>query len=72
MVWKDVQIVHHSPRRRLPLQRGPDSLYAAIEWNANDECDVEPIDVLVPIGFGNGRVCDVWLPRVIASASVWF
>ena len=40
--------------------------------NANDEEDIEPIDVTVPVGFRHGLVCDVNFRGVIISISVGF
>ena len=48
----------------------PQGLYAAIERNANDQGDIEPINVFVPICFGHGRFCDVWLLGVIFRVPV--
>lgn len=64
------EIVCNSEQSRLPLDRRPDSLNATIERNADNESDIEPIDVLVPIGLSNRRVSDMGFLGVVAPASV--
>ena len=65
------KIIHHSAHSRLPLQGRPNGLYAAIDWDTHDEGDIEPVDMLVPVGFGHGCIGDVRFPGIIISASVW-
>lgn len=40
--------------------------------NANDEEDIEPVDMTVPVGFCHGLVCDVYLLGIIISIPVGF
>ena len=46
-------------------------MYAAIERYPNDEHNVEPVDVLIPVLPRNGKLCDVWLLWVIGFVAVW-
>ena len=64
------EIVCNSEQGRPPLHGRPNSLNAAIERNADDESDIEPIDVLMPIGLGDRRVGDMGLLGVVTPASV--
>lgn len=43
----------------------PEGGDAAGEGNADDENDIEPVDVLIPVLAGEWRLGDVWLARVI-------
>jgi len=58
------EVVQDSPDGSLELERDPESLDAAIDGNAHDESDVEPVDMLVPVrsrhrGFGDVRFLGV-------------
>ena len=44
------EIISNAPYGGLPIQRRPESSDAANQWDANDQVDVKPIDMLVPIG----------------------
>lgn len=44
------EIVSNTPYGGLPIQRRPESSDAANERDANDQIDVKPIDMLVPVG----------------------
>jgi hypothetical protein len=62
------EIVHNSPDGSLELERNPDGLDAAIDWDAKNEEDVQPVDVLVPVvashgGIGNMDLLSVRRPR---------
>ena len=60
------EVVNHSEESCLPPHWRPEGLDAAIERNTDYQCDVEPIDMLIPILLGNGLVCDVRLLRIVA------
>ena len=66
------EVIQNGKDGCLQVQRRPPGLDAAVYGNANDEGDIEPVDVLVPIRLGHGRLCDVWLLGVIFRASVGF
>jgi hypothetical protein len=62
------EIVHNSPDGSLELERNPDGLDAAIDRDAKNEEDVQPVDVLVPVvashgGIGNMDLLSVRRPR---------
>lgn len=65
-------IIYHRPQGCLPIQRRPYCLHASNKGYADNEDYVEPVDMLVPVGFGDGLVGDVRLLWVVASASIWF
>ena len=44
------EVVSNAPYGGLPIQRRPESSDAANQRDANDQVDVEPIDMLVPVG----------------------
>lgn len=53
------EVVGNCPNGSLCVERSPESCNASCERNADNQCDVEPIDVLVPVFPGHGRVGDV-------------
>lgn len=59
------EVVGKGPESRLPLQRSPVCQDHAVQRDANDHDNIEPVDVLVPIGSGHGLLGDVRLLRVI-------
>lgn len=54
-----------------PLQRDPEGLDTAIERNSNNESNIEPVDMLVPVGLGYGGIGDVRFPWIVRFVSVW-
>lgn len=48
------EIVDDSKHCRLPVERHPEGLNAAIERHANDQGHIQPVHVLIPIGLGDG------------------
>ena len=66
------KVVGNGPQSGLQIQRSPDGLNTAIEWYANNEGDVEPVDVLVPVRLGDWCFSDVHLLRIVLGVSVWF
>jgi len=65
------EIVCYGPDGGLELERNPPGLDEAVDGDGDDEDDIEPVDVLVPIRLGDRRLCDVWLLGVIFGVSVW-
>ncbi len=65
-------IVQHSPYGSLPVQRGPNGLNAAVNWDPDNQENIEPIHVTVPIGLCQGLIRDMYLLGVIASVPVGF
>ena len=55
------KVVGHRPHGSLPIQRGPEGLDATEEGNANDQEDIQPIHVFVPILLRHLAFCDVFL-----------
>lgn len=55
------EVVNECPDGRLPLKRRPVCGNHAVDGNSNNEGDVEPVDVLVPVVSGQRLVCDVQL-----------
>jgi len=66
------EVKGYSPYGSLELERNPEGLDAAIEWNAENEGDIEPIYMLVPVCACDGRFSDVWLLRVVFGVAVGF
>jgi hypothetical protein len=62
------EIVQNCPKSSGESQGSPDGSNAADEWNASDEIDIEPIDMLVPIIPGNWSIRDM---RLLASFEFW-
>ena len=44
------EVIDDTPNGGLPKQRCPEGSDTANEWNPNDQVDVEPVDMLVPVG----------------------
>lgn len=65
------EVVQHGKGGSLPPQRGEECLNASVERNADDEGDIQPVDVFVPVGSGQWRLGDVRLGRIVASVPVW-
>lgn len=62
------EVVDDCPDSSLQLQRHPESLDTAGDGNADDESDVQPVDVLVPVlashlSIGNVHLLGVSRPR---------
>jgi hypothetical protein len=62
------EIVHNSPDGSLELEWHPNGLDAAIDRDAENEENVQPVDVLVPVvashgGIGNMDLLSVRRPR---------
>lgn len=55
------EVVDDSPDGCLQLQRHPEGLYAAVDRNAEDKEDIEPVDMLVPVAPGHLGVGNVHL-----------
>ena len=60
------EVVQNGPDGRLPVQRRPESHDAAHHGKKDDEGDVEPVDVLVPVGPGQGSLGDVRLGAILS------
>ena len=65
------KVICYSPDCGLPLQRCPVCRNAAIDWDTNDQGDIEPVDMFVPIGSGDGLFGNVWLLWIVLFVSVW-
>jgi len=65
------KVVDDSEERGLQTKRSPDCLDASVEGNSQDEGDVQPVDMLVPVGSRHGRLSDVSLLGVVGFGSVW-
>lgn len=63
------EVVQHRENGGLQVQWRPESLNATSNWDADNEDDIEPVDVLVPVLLGHGRLGDVWLLGVISGIS---
>lgn len=48
------EIVNESKQSRLPKQWHPESLNAAVQRHADDQGDVQPVHMFIPIGSGDG------------------
>ena len=64
------EVVENSPDGSLELEWHPPRLNAAIDGNANNESDVEPVDMLPPIRLCYRCLCDVLFLGIIFLISV--
>lgn len=53
-----------------PMERNPKGLDTAVQRNADNEGDVEPIDMLVPIRLGDGGIGNMGLLGIVGLAAV--
>lgn len=65
------EVIGNGPDGRLELKRCPKSLNTAVHGNADDEVDVQPVDMLIPVRLGDWGVGDVRLFRIIFVVSIW-
>ena len=59
------EVVADGPDGRLPPQWCPDGRDETGNWNADDEDDIEPVDVLVPVLLRHRSLGDVRLLGVV-------
>lgn len=59
------EVVNDGPEGGLPVQGRPVGGDAPIEGNADDEDDIEPVDVLIPVLACHRQVGDVWFLGVM-------
>jgi hypothetical protein len=64
------EVVCNCPDGGVAVERGPPSLDQTEKGNANNEEDVEPVDMLVPVGLGHRGVGDV-RPGDMLVTSQW-
>jgi hypothetical protein len=62
------EVVYDSPDSRLPLERGPEGSNDAVQGHKEDERDIDPVDMLVPIVDGHGLFSDVRFRGIILLA----
>ena len=63
------EVVGNCPDGRLQLERCPVRCDETVDWKANDESDVQPVDMFVPVGLRNWLLGDVRLLGVVLLAS---
>jgi hypothetical protein len=56
------EIVNDSPDEGGCLERSPDGSNETVNRDGDDQCDVEPVDMFVPVGPGNRLVGDMRFP----------
>ena len=61
------EVVSNCPDGGVTVERSPPGLDQTQEGNANNQEDVEPVDVLVPVGLGHGGVGDVRPEELLIS-----
>ena len=63
-------VVDNGEEGCLPFQRCPDGSDQTSDRYADDQTDIQPVDMLPPICSCHLGVCDVWFSWVIALISV--
>lgn len=66
------KVIGNSPDGSLQLEGSPVCGNQAIDRKSDNQGDVQPVDVLVPVGLGDGFFGDVWLLGVVLLVAVWF
>jgi hypothetical protein len=64
------EIVRNCPDGCLQLERCPVGCDETVDWKANNEGDIQPVDVLVPVGLRNGLLGDVRLLGIVLLVAV--
>lgn len=64
------EVVGNGPDGSLELKWRPKSLNATIQRNADDEIDIQPVDMLIPVRLIDGGIGDVRLLGVILGVSI--
>ncbi len=59
------EVISNGPDSCFPLQRCPDCLDEAIDGDADDEDDIQPVNVLVPVLSRDGALGDVRFLRIV-------
>lgn len=53
------EIVDNGPQSSLPFQWRRVCLDETVDWNTDDQCDIEPVNMFVEVGSGDGSVGDM-------------
>jgi hypothetical protein len=62
------EVVYDRPDSRLPLERSPEGGNEAVQGHKEDERNIDPVDMLVPIVDGHGLFSDVRFRGIILLA----
>lgn len=65
------KVVDDCPDSSLPLERCEGCSDTSSERDTANKCDVEPVDVFVPVAPGHGSIRNVRLVRIVFWVSVW-
>ena len=65
------EVVGNGPNGGLEIERSPGRVDQTNDWNTDDESDVEPVDVLVPVLACDWGVGDVSLVWTVVLVAVW-
>lgn len=65
------EVVCKCPYGCLEMERRPVRCNHPVDWKTNNEGNIEPVDVLVPIGLGDGRLGDVRLLWIVLFGTRW-
>ena len=65
------EVISDGPDGSFPLERRPVRRNESIDRNSNDESNVEPVDVFVPVRLGDGLLSDVRFLRVVLLVTIW-
>ena len=66
------EVICYRPHGCLPLKRGPVRCNEPVNGNSNDEGNIQPIDMFIPIRPSDGFFGDVWLLRVVLLVTIGF
>jgi hypothetical protein len=65
------EVICYSPDGGLELERSPIGSNEAVDGNSNNQGDVEPIDMFVPIRLGDGLLGDVRFLGIVLLVTIW-
>jgi len=66
------EIIRNRPGCSLPMQWCPVCGNETVDRQANDEGDIEPVDVLEPVGFRDGLFGDVRFLGIVLLVAIRF
>ena len=59
------EVVGKGPDGGLPVQRSPVGHDHTVDWNTDNESDVKPVNVLIPVRGSHWKLSDVWLRWIV-------
>lgn len=65
------EVIRDGPNSSLPLERRPVRSNESIDRNSNNESNVEPVDVFVPVRLRNWLLSDMRFLGIVLLVTIW-